>query len=126
MMSLGVPLFVWDLRTWEDQGTEWSVPATSVPYWDDRCGERFYDIDKWTPRIERLEAVSITKSLSLTASIEFLERLLKPSFFARKFLLILYLDPANAAEPKGSTLILCFASASLAKSLSSISYHAIK
>ena len=45
MMSLGVPLFVWDLRTWEDQGSEWSVPATSVPYWDDRCGERFYDID---------------------------------------------------------------------------------
>ena len=45
MMSLGVPLFVWDSRTWEDQGSEWSVPATSVPYWDDRCGERFYDID---------------------------------------------------------------------------------
>ena len=45
MMSLGVPLFVWDLKTWEDQGSEWSVPATSVPYWDDRCGERFYDID---------------------------------------------------------------------------------
>ena len=53
MMSLGVPLFVWDLRTWEDQGSEWSVPATSVPYWDDRCGERFYDVQDMEETFDR-------------------------------------------------------------------------
>ena len=35
MMSLGVPLFVWDLSEWHDMGAQWVVPASSVPYWDD-------------------------------------------------------------------------------------------
>ena len=42
IMSLGVPLFVWDVETWDDMGAQWSVPASSVPYWDKRCGEKFY------------------------------------------------------------------------------------
>jgi hypothetical protein len=42
IMSLGVPLFVWDVETWDDMGIQWSVPASSVPYWDKRCGEKFY------------------------------------------------------------------------------------
>ena len=42
IMSLGVPLFVWDVETWDDMGSQWSVPASSVPYWDKRCGEKFY------------------------------------------------------------------------------------
>ena len=46
IMSLGVPLFVWDIAEWLDQGEEYRVPATSVPYWDDRCGEKFYKVDE--------------------------------------------------------------------------------
>ena len=46
IMSLGVPLFVWDIAEWLDQGEEYRVPATSVPYWDDRCGEKFYKADE--------------------------------------------------------------------------------
>ena len=42
IMSLGVPLFVWDISEWWDMGERWVVPASSVPYWDDRCGEKFY------------------------------------------------------------------------------------
>ena len=42
IMSLGVPLFVWDVESWEDMGELWSCPASSVPYWDERCGEKFY------------------------------------------------------------------------------------
>ena len=42
IMSLGVPLFVWDVDTWNDMGDAWSCPASSVPYWDERCGEKFY------------------------------------------------------------------------------------
>tara|TARA_B100000945_G_scaffold312340_1_gene306778 strand:- start:213 stop:1154 length:942 start_codon:yes stop_codon:yes gene_type:complete len=42
IMSLGVPLFVWDLSEWLDMGETNRCPATSVPYWDGRCGEKFY------------------------------------------------------------------------------------
>ena len=42
IMSLGVPLFVWDIEDWNDMGDQWKCPATSVPYWDERCGEKFY------------------------------------------------------------------------------------
>lgn len=36
-------MFVWDIKEWNDQGEQWRVPATSVPYWSDQCGVRFYD-----------------------------------------------------------------------------------
>ena len=44
IMSMGVPIICWDLKWWLDQGEEYRVPATSIPYWDNRCGEVFYDI----------------------------------------------------------------------------------
>ena len=46
IMSMGIPIIAWDLKEWLDQGEAYRVPATSVPYWDDRCGEKFYSIDK--------------------------------------------------------------------------------
>ena len=45
IMSYNTPMFVWDIESWEDQGPEWSVPATSIPYWSDECGERFVNAD---------------------------------------------------------------------------------
>ena len=45
IMSYNTPMLVWDVESWEDQGPEWSVPATSVPYWSDECGERFVNVD---------------------------------------------------------------------------------
>jgi hypothetical protein len=42
MMSSNVPLFVWDVSEWNDQGEEYKVPCSSVPYWDETCGEKFY------------------------------------------------------------------------------------
>ena len=35
IMSYDTPMLVWDIESWEDQGPEWSVPATSIPYWSD-------------------------------------------------------------------------------------------
>ena len=46
IMSMGVPIIAWDIKEWLDQGEEYRVPATSVPFWDERCGEKFYSIDK--------------------------------------------------------------------------------
>lgn len=42
MMSSNLPLLVWDVSFWSDRGEEYKVPASSIPYWDDVCGERFY------------------------------------------------------------------------------------
>jgi hypothetical protein len=42
IMDLNVPLFVWDLEYWNDQGEQYKVPASSVPYWSEVCGEKFY------------------------------------------------------------------------------------
>jgi len=69
IMSTNTPLFVWDVTEWTDQGEDYRVPATSIPYWTDECGKvfytkedmdiaffEFYDImDKYNPRkyIER-------------------------------------------------------------------------
>ena len=46
IMSGNTPMFVWDVTDWNDQGPEWAVPASSVPYWSDECGERFYQVSE--------------------------------------------------------------------------------
>lgn len=39
MLSTDLPLFVFNKPTWNYEGTYKDVPATSVPYFDNRCGE---------------------------------------------------------------------------------------
>ena len=46
IMSMGVPIIAWDIKEWLDQGEAYRVPATSIPYWDKRCGEVFFNIDE--------------------------------------------------------------------------------
>ena len=46
IMSMGTPIIAWDIKEWLDQGEAYRVPATSVPFWDERCGEKFYNVDK--------------------------------------------------------------------------------
>lgn len=43
MMARDLPMFVWDVKEWNDQGASYAVPASSVPYWSDQCGVRFYE-----------------------------------------------------------------------------------
>ena len=43
MMAANKPLFVWDYPTWNYMGQQYEVPASSVPYWSDECGEKFVD-----------------------------------------------------------------------------------
>ena len=45
IMSMGVPIIAWDIKEWVDQGEAYRVPATSIPYWDERCGEVFFNIE---------------------------------------------------------------------------------
>ena len=46
IMSMGVPIIAWDIKEWLDQGEAYRVPATSIPFWDERCGEKFFTVDK--------------------------------------------------------------------------------
>lgn len=68
MMSCNLPLFVWDLAMWADRGPEYSCKATSIPYWDERCG-----------------SFQIEKNLIENSFIEFLENF--SSFRPRDYIL---------------------------------------
>lgn len=43
IISTNTPLLVWDIEYWDHMGEQYKVPATSVPYWDSICGEKFYN-----------------------------------------------------------------------------------
>jgi hypothetical protein len=60
-LSCDVPLLVWNVKSMNQEynSNYEDIPATSVSYWDERCGEIFYDIselekvyDKFTKNIE--------------------------------------------------------------------------
>ena len=46
MMAYNKPLLVWDVREWNYMGQQYIVPASSVPYWSDECGKRFFDFSE--------------------------------------------------------------------------------
>lgn len=78
MMSCNLPLFVWDVKTWNDRGEENKVSATSVPYWSEVCGEKiiekeevkekfkkfFENINSYNPRQYILDNLTLEKSAS--------------------------------------------------------------
>lgn len=78
MMSANLPLLIWDNIIWDDRGEEFSVPATSVPYWDDTCGIKADTleelVDKFETFITTLEKFKprnyILNNLSLDKSVE--------------------------------------------------------
>jgi hypothetical protein len=47
-LSCNVPLLVWNVESMnQEYGSQYNdIPATTIPYWDNRCGEYFYkDVD---------------------------------------------------------------------------------
>lgn len=54
-LSSGVPILAWDQGWWLDPNRErWrqgEVRATSVPYFDERCGVRFRSIDEFSAKL---------------------------------------------------------------------------
>ena len=75
IMARDVPMLVWDVTHWNDQGPEWSCPATSVPYWSDECGERFFSESEMEDTYQKFcgriyePAVFVERELSLKASV---------------------------------------------------------
>lgn len=48
-LSCNVPLLVWNVKSMnQEHGSRYAdIPATSIPYWDARCGEYFYKEDEF-------------------------------------------------------------------------------
>jgi hypothetical protein len=53
-LSCCVPLLVWNVQSMnqEYRSTYPDIKATTVPYWDDRCGEVFYNADEFESKLE--------------------------------------------------------------------------
>jgi len=47
-LSCGVPLLVWNIKSMnQEYGQSYDdIPATTIPYWDEKCGEYFYNIEE--------------------------------------------------------------------------------
>jgi len=47
-LSCNVPLLVWNTKTMnqEYRSSYGAIPCTTIPYWDEKCGEYFYDINE--------------------------------------------------------------------------------
>lgn len=82
IMACGIPMFVWDITEWNDQGDQYQVPATSVPFWDDVCGECVFDsnfdetfeqfyskLDRYNPRKYVEENLSYKQSVKTLMEI---------------------------------------------------------
>ena len=56
-LSMDVPILAWNQRRWLDPNrhayglSDW--PATSVPYWDERCGEQFVSLSEFPEVLDR-------------------------------------------------------------------------
>lgn len=54
-LSCGVPLLVWNVKTMNQEwGSRYQqVPCTTIPYWDERCGEFFYNQEEFLPMFQK-------------------------------------------------------------------------
>ena len=55
-LSCNVPLLVWNVRSMnQEYGQRYpDIPASVIPYWDERCGESFYDIHEFSDKCNKL------------------------------------------------------------------------
>jgi len=65
-LSSGVPILAWDQGECLDPNRfKWGmphIPATSVPYWDERCGIKFKDINEFSIKLEEfIETLQLKK-----------------------------------------------------------------
>ena len=71
ILSMGVPCYVLDKDMWDDY-EGFSFPATSVPYFDERCGEKHKSMDGFVSFYSKLDSFKprqfIVESLSLIQS----------------------------------------------------------
>ena len=54
-LACNVPLLVWSVRSMNQEvgQNHPDIPATTIPYWDERCGEYFYDMTDFQEKVQR-------------------------------------------------------------------------
>jgi glycosyltransferase involved in cell wall biosynthesis len=54
-LSCNVPLFVWSVKSMNQEygSNYYDIPATTLSYWDERCGEFTYDIEKFYDKFQK-------------------------------------------------------------------------
>jgi hypothetical protein len=82
-----VPLLVWNTKTMNQEfGSSYGpIPCTTIPYWDNQCGEYFYDIneleEKYNTLISKLDQYQprqfILENLSVEKCANKMETLIK-------------------------------------------------
>ena len=57
-LSCNVPLFVWNVSSMnQEYGYNYQdIPATVIPYWDERCGEFFYEKENLEEKFHLFES----------------------------------------------------------------------
>jgi glycosyltransferase involved in cell wall biosynthesis len=85
-LSCNVPLLVWNTKTMDQEYNSKyeAISCTSVPYWDERCGEIFYDVNeleetfnKFVSKLDKYEPRKyIEENLSLEKCTERLKELI--------------------------------------------------
>ena len=79
-LSCNVPLFVWNIKSMrqEYQSNYNDIPASTIPYWDDKCGEYFYNIneikDKFDLFLSKLETYKPREYILENLSMEVCEQ----------------------------------------------------
>ena len=79
-LSCNVPLFVWNIKSMrQEYGSSYSdIPATTIPYWDERCGEFFYNMneleDKFNLFLSKLETYKPREYILENLSMEVCEK----------------------------------------------------
>lgn len=86
-LSCNVPLLVWNTKTMnQEHGSKYKdISCTTIPYWDERCGEYFYNTEdfektylkfknniknnKYNPREYILEYLSLNRSAEMLTNI---------------------------------------------------------
>jgi len=75
-LSCNVPLLVWNTKDMSQEygGYYPKIPCTTIPYWDERCGEYFYEQDKFIETfnifIEKLETYKPREYILENLSVE--------------------------------------------------------
>jgi glycosyltransferase involved in cell wall biosynthesis len=79
-LSCNVPLLVWNVTSMKQEyGSKYDdIPATTIPYWDERCGEYFYNFeeleDKYNLFISKLNTYKPREYILENLSMEICEK----------------------------------------------------
>jgi hypothetical protein len=79
-LSCNVPLFVWNIKSMKQEyGSSYNdIPATTIPYWDERCGEFFYTSneleEKYNLFLSKLETYKPREYILENLSMEVCEK----------------------------------------------------